>query len=787
MGLVPTLLRIVTWLLVAALLTVLGAPLAAWLFPTLPRRGAAFGLPVSLAGVALVTFWVGQVTFGVHAVVLAVGAVAALGGLAFRRSGAPDWRAVAGAYGVFALAFLFLASFRAADPGVVPAGGERFLHFGLTKAVARAQALPPGDFWFAGEPVRYYYGSQLQVTGLSLVTGTPLRVGYNLGLATFYGVLAVSAYGLAGAVTRAAGYPYRLGGALGVFFVAVGGALTTAVRLAFGLLPEDLALRYGHAAFEGIRHEPYPEAVRTQSVPGEWTWFYTRYVVPDTLQEFPLYSFVKADLHGHTLSTGYVVLAAALAYSYYRLPAGRRGRRLAVLAGLGCVAGVFGFMNTWSLPTAVGLTALAVAAADAHPATLLPDPLADRLHAFDPADGGLGRLAAELWRLLLAAVPAVAVGAAGVALASPFLVFGRVPRNEGVGFFPPRTDLVPFLIIYGALLALFAGYLALRGWDAARDSPLWARAAAVAVGLGAIAALVTVAAFPVLAAVGPLIAVAWWLVRTDRAGFEAVLLIAGLGLLLSMEVVHARVAPWNQTRWNTTLKVAVQGWTLAGAAAGVTAAVLLGEARTALAPALVRVRGGTPATTDGGAVRRAVPAAMACLLVVAVVGASAPFAALAWGTEVGGKMDSAYPMTLDGFAGHERWKGEQMAAVSWLDDREGTPTLAEAPGEAAYRWSNPMSTLTGLPTVVGWLNHEGQHRGDDAVGPRVGDVDALYTGSWPAAEATLLRYDVRYVVVGPNERERYGDDLRDFGERDGLSVAFENEAVTIYEVDRSAL
>jgi uncharacterized membrane protein len=46
---------------------------------------------------------------------------------------------------------------------------------------------------------------------------------------------------------------------------------------------------------------------------------------------------------------------------------------------------------------------------------------------------------------------------------------------------------------------------------------------------------------------------------------------------------------------------------------------------------------------------------------------------------------------------------------------------------------------------------------------------------------------VRYVVVGPNERERYGDDLRDFGERDGLSVAFENEAVTIYEVDRSAL
>lgn len=793
---------VLKWLVAFAALTAVGAPLAAAAFPRLPRRGAALALPAAVVPLALFVFWLGQVTFGLHTVVVGLGLVVAASALAYRRGAEPEWRAVAGGYAVFAVGFLFLVSFRMYNAGITPAGGEQFLHFGLVKALLRAETLPPEDFWFAGEPLRYYYGTQMQVASYTLLTDTAPRYGFNLGIAAFYGFLVVSAYGLVGAATALRGRSYRLGGALGVFFVALAGALTTAVRLGFGLLPRETALEYGRPAFDAVRHMPYEEAVVRLSNPFEWGWFYTRYVVPNTLQEFPLYSFVKSDLHGHALANGYILFAAALALSYYLTPAEERGRRLAVVyGGMGLVAGVFGFMNTWSLPTVVGLAWLALAAADAHPATLLPG-VGDRLAVdADPESGGrLEWLGAELWRIVLAGVLAAGVGLVGVALASPFLIFGNVPTNEGVGFLPPRTDIWPFLVIYGNVLALFAGYLLYSGREAIRDASPVAVVAVSLSGLAAVAALLWLVDFAVLAVTGPLLLGAWWLLRTDRIGFEGLLLVAGVGLILSMEIVYAKVWPPTQIRWNTTLKVAVQGWTLAAAGMGGASALVLTDARQYLAGRLssesTETSTDTAARADGGAedVTGRIPsmptptrsAVVAGTLVVAVILLSSPFAVLTFAGEVGSDAAADREATLDGLATHEHWHAEEMEAIHWLDDRQGTPTIVEAPGRATYRWSSPASTLTGLPAVIGW-DHQQGYRGVEAFERRAEEVDAVYAGPWSDAAATLRTYEVQYVYVGPNEREQYGENLRAFDERPELSVAFENEAVTIYEVDHSAL
>jgi uncharacterized membrane protein len=290
----------------------------------------------------------------------------------------------------------------------------------------------------------------------------------------------------------------------------------------------------------------------------------------------------------------------------------------------------------------------------------------------------------------------------------------------------------------------------------------------------------------VLALTAALILGCWWLVRTGRAGFESVLLVAGVGLLLSMEVVFARVAPWpsGPARWNTSLKVAVQGWTLAAVGAGGVAAIVLSDARAALASVRAPVSEGQSTATDGGA--GANGALLAGTLVVAVVLASSVFPAMAAGVELGSAVTDGERFTLDGLAAHEQERPEELAALRWLEKRDGRPTVVEAPGRA-YQWTSIAATTTGLPGVVGWTHHQENYRPDDRVAVRVAAVERIYTGEWSRAAATLAEYDVAYVYVGPVARERYGDALRSFAGRPGLSVAYETDAVTIYRVDQNRL
>ncbi|MFB6309628.1 MAG: DUF2298 domain-containing protein [Salinirussus sp.] len=765
---------VLRYVLVLGVLTGIGAPLAAWAFDRFPRKGATFALPAALLPVTLIIVWIGQIAFGRWTVLLAIAIVGIGSATVYRRGARPDWRGVVTGFGVFLIGFGFLLFVRGTNPAITPAGGEQFLHFGLTRAIERAGQLPPEDMWFAGKPVRYYYGGQLQVSSLSMLAGADLRYGFNLGIATFYGILFAAAYGLVGAVTARAGSSRTLGGTLGVILVAWGGATTTAIRLIVARLPEDLGLAlagppFGFAASRfGI---PLSEFITEQGGLESWSWWYTRYVVPGTLQEFPLYSFVKADLHGHALANGYILVAAALAFAYYRTPSNERWRRRTLLfGGIGLVAGVFGVMNTWSLPTAVGLSWLAVATANAHPASVYPAGVASQLH--DLAAESQGRLSWAIqqgWRIVLALPPAVGVGIVGVILAAPFLAFGDVPRNGGIGFLPPTSPLLPFLVIYGGLLAGIVGVVAWHGWPALRQTAERRRALVL---LGVVALPLLVVA-PVLAILGPVILLLWWLVRADRVGFAGVLMIGGLGLLASMEVVHAVVWPPELDRWNTSLKVAVQGWTVgaAGVAAGIT--MLLDQGRKRL-----RER------QSGAGVQLSTLVVIGlCLLVVVT---ALPFPFLVSAETIGEQLRRGESFSINGIEPLERWHGEELAAIQWLDRHDGRPTIVERPGWETYRWTNPASTLTGLPTVAGWA-HERGYRGIDVYERRAASAEAVYVGDWKRATDVLREFDVRFVYVGPNEREAYSGLTERFAGRPGVSIAFENDAVTIYRIDPSLL
>ncbi|WP_433628156.1 DUF2298 domain-containing protein [Halomicrococcus sp. NG-SE-24] len=734
------------WLAAYYVLAFVGLPVAAALFARFPGRGATYALPVALGFVTLLTYWLGQVAFTTLTVAVAFAVFAAVS-VFLARDYDLDVGAYAESMAVFTLAFLFLVAVRAVDPGIVPGGGEKFLDFGLMKSLMRAPALPPEDMWWAGEPVLYYYGGILMATVLTKLTATAPRFAFNLALAGFYGMLVVTVYGLAGAVADRRGASPRLAGGLAAFFVAFASNLFTVTRLVANVLPESLA-----ASVAGALEMDEPLAL----APKEFHYWDASRVIPGTINEFPLFAYVNGDLHAHMTSQPFLLVVAALAYAVYRTPPeNRRRRRALVFGALPVACGLVATISFWSFPTTLGVTWLALTFADGHPRTLVPGRSAPE------SDDRLGR---ELDRTASAAAVTAVVGALALVWAGPFVVniLLGAASSRGIGFLPDRSSFVGLLVVHGAFLAVFALYL---GSHAKR--PVTERATAVGVAGAALLVVGWQGNVAAVVLVGPLLVGGWALLRSGAdLDFETVLIVGGAGLVLLVEFVFVKdnaVA----SRFNTVFKVYMQVWVLWGTAAGIALARLLSA------------RGPKWSVPAVPASRRQVSAVLAVVLLLT----TSVYGAFALGQHVGSERNRADDPTLDGKAFVWTHHPTEAEAIAWMDAREGRPHIVSAPGKP-YQWGSPVASLTGLPTVVGWYQ-EGIYRGRDAYRERKRDVELMYTAGWETRKRLLDRYDVRYVYLGPRERDRYGN--TNFEKYPHVRKVDHFDAVRIYAVNQSAI
>ena len=813
---------VAVWLLACGALAAAGWPLAAALLPEMPDRGAALALPVALVLLTVVAYWIGHVSivFGLIAGLLVLLVAATLctrraidigdrgededdaecdpdAGVTLRGiSGVVDdlpTKPAAESAAVFLIAFSLLLAIRAVDPAAHPGGGEKFLDFGLLASLLRASHLPPEDFWFAGEPMQYYYGGHLISSLLARLTGTPPRYAYNLALATFYALLVTGAYELASAIAADHGVSRRASGALAAFFVGFAANLVTALYAALRMLPD--ALSGAIAAAVADRSALSAEALLRS--PSEYSYWTASRVIRGTVNEFPLFAWLNGDLHAHMMSTPFLVLVAALGYAYTRTPAtDRRRRRWLVFGALPPLVGLLAVVNTWSLPTAIGVVWLALTFGPAHPATLLPSRVADRLLVLDGST-----LARELARTGAALLGGFAALFGALAWSLPFWLASASGR--AVALVGDRSTLTGLLLIHGAFLAVFLPYLFDRAQPAIDDRLRAGVAALLVLGLA------LAGGFAALGVFGPLLIAAWLLLRgrevvptqflrdrSDRlmtsggydqdslvesgstaaanrpggtdskesdVGYETVLLSAGVGLVVLVEFLRVDTGA-GPGRYNTVFKTYMQVWVLFSIAAGAILARVLAADSVGSGMRLGR-RGAT---------------AFVALLVLS----TSLYGGIALADHFGDpEIRGSDGPTIDALAFVSATHPEEAAAIQWLDRQTSgrQPTIVSAPGVDTYSWTNAPSSLTGVPTVVGWA-HEIGYRGSAIYEERVADVDRIYTGT-PRQQARLLReYDVRYVYVGPVERERYGEELG-FENRRGLEVAFRNDAVTIYAVD----
>lgn len=752
---------VVLWLAAFLALGFVALPLAAWLLPE--TEHTAFAIPIALAVVAVIGHLVGHAAFGWPAV--AAGLVT-LGGLSLfansRVDTAIDPRR-AGEYTlVFTAGFALVVLIRSVDPSAAPlpvAIGEKFLDFGLLNALDRSSSLPPESMWFAGETVQYYYGGHMLSSLLATLTGTATEYAYNLALAGFYATLLTAAYGLAASIARPYDVPRQTAGMLGAFFVGIAGNLDTFVRLVAWQLPERGAEWI--AATLGLERDV------AQWTPGDFYYFDATRIVPvypddpgsDFLAatEFPLFAWLNGDLHAHMMSQPFMLLTAALLLSYWHAPA--EHRRILLVGFLPPLAGLVGFVNLWSLPTVLGLTALTVLFAPGDPAKLVPDSLGFR--------NVLGKQ--ESWmleegrRLAFALGASVVVLVGGVVWTAPFwteVVLGG--PEQSVEYWSSWTPLVPMVVVLGAFLAVIAAYF---GRALANELGYPHPAPLVVAGFGLVGVTAALG-FPALGVTVPPILLGWWLLRRGDVGFEMLLVVAGAGLVLLVELVTL-----DGERFNVVFKPYVHVW-------------LFWAVGTAVV--LPRLTSGWP-DVDGLDRSRLERTGAALTVVVLVV--TVPYAGFAIPGHVvdGTETTDAVGTTLDATAYVEVHYPEEAAAIQWLDGQPGKPTIVTAEN-ANYWWdydrnegASAPASLTGIPTVAGWT-HERQYRGEAVYDERAADVATIYAGD-PDRQAELLEtYDVEYVYVGPVESDRYDVTV---DRLDGVTVAEFWEHVTIYEVDQN--
>jgi uncharacterized membrane protein len=268
-----------------------------------------------------------------------------------------------------------------------------------------------------------------------------------------------------------------------------------------------------------------------------------------------------------------------------------------------------------------------------------------------------------------------------------------------------------------------------------------------------------------------------------------------IAILLGCEFVHIQDAYGDKLqRMNTLFKFHYQAWIMMGLCA----------------PLVVKMLRTAHSWTAG--TRQLLRVAVVLLLVLNLV---YPFG-VSWGRIRGHQQG---PKTLDGLAYLEQdrsmtavqmnWAGDAKA-IEWLNNNvEGTPVILEYPGKKAYSYESRVSTNTGLPTLIGWLNHEAIWRRswvqeDEAtvkilkkagsnidswslVGARQRVADGIYSEKdFHKIRPLLERFQIEYIYAGKLERNNYQPEgLAKFDKH--CKKVYQDQGVTIYRVPEEYL
>jgi YYY domain-containing protein len=825
------LLAVVVWWVVIELLGLIAWPLAFAVFPNLHDRGYILAKSLGLLFVAYLTWLAASLrllTNSLLTILLALFLLLVLSLYLFFRNRAQviaffrnHLHLIVISELLFALAFLIFVGIRLLNPDLWQPwlGGEKMMEFAFLNAILKSPYFPPYDPYFAGGYINYYYYGQFIVSIMVKLTGIQPSVAFNLAVPMLFALTVGGAFCVVYNLTKGSEETEGRGslsdtsspirsfrsvywGLLGALFVAVLGNLDGMVQMVKNI--GDLGGSSFHSTIPGLEGlvRLLPGLVKIlsgQPVPPFDYWGPTR-VIPFTINEFPYFSFLFADLHPHMIGIPFTILFLALAFNVVAGGRGQWGGAFEKFLGWAVIPlclGALAVINTWDFPTYLGIIGC----------------------AFLLCQWKWGRI-----NLLRVVGFAILVGGLSLVLYWPFFQHYKA-LHVGVGLVEGRTDFQAFITIWGFFLFVLITFvltellrqrsrsgmlrffrLVAKRWETLPHlSELYEvlvreQTTGYLLGVYALGAVLIVVVglallrYWVLALLVPPLSLAALLLLYREASpeelFTYFLIFTGFLVLVGCEVFYLKdfLQGGDHQRMNTIFKFYIQVWVLFGLAAAVALPRLWANLR--------RWRSSRPFDSAQGKLRYVWVVFFFALLFSACV-----YPVLATPQRVADRFPGERPPigTLDGMAymtvGVYAWPDSHnlielkydYEAIQWLlANVKGTPVIAEAALPYYREGGSRVASYTGLPSLLG-AQHAGEQRYSWQVGQRDGEVRDFYTTGDIGRALDLIRnLDISYIYVGKLERTVYDPiGLAKFDrmvEEGYLTVLYSNKEVKIYRV-----
>lgn len=623
---------------------------------------------------------------------------------------------------LFLTGLIFWSNVRAHQPDIF--GLEKYMDFGFVNSILRSNYFPPRDMWYTPLPINYYYFGHLVTAVLTKLSGIPSNISYNLMLATLFSFTFSLSFSLSGNIwhfflkTRQKLKHLLLSflpaGFIGGFLVSLGGNLHTLYTL-FLPYQNDSPVPFWNLLFS------------PKSFPNSY-WYpnATRFIY-HTIHEFPSYSFVVSDLHGHVLDIPVVLTALAVLFAIIIAPATKPAdtfkgfvRQNLIWIFYGFLLGVMYMTNAW----------------DGMIYTLVSIPVIIYKY-YDKNKNILGNILSfsTIQKLIL--------------LFACFLLFS-LPFSF---FFNPGALVGGIGLICSPQILINIGKIGPFVFepDHCMHSPLWQ--------LGILYGFFI---FWLLSFMAILVRERKKITTSDA--FITILSVMALLLILIPEFFYLRDIYTTYFRANTMFKLVYQAFILFSLANTFMIFRFIHFLKSQKMPIWKRLL--------------LVPYGLVGILFFMLVATYSYFSVSSYNNNLseykglnGTKyLTKSYPTDAD--------------AISWLNQHvSGQPVILEAQGDSYTEYAR-ISANTGLPTVIGWPVHEWLWRGTyDIVPPRNSDIQTMYeTSSVQIFKNLAQKYSVKYIFVGQLERVKYTNLNEEKFAKAG-KIVFQKGLTKIYHLD----